>query len=691
MAQSHRHSANALIHETSPYLQQHAYQPVDWFPWQESVLARAKAEDKPILLSIGYSACHWCHVMAHECFDDPEIAALMNAHFINIKVDREERPDLDKIYQLGHQMLTQRPGGWPLTVFLDPIDLYPFFAGTYFPPKPRHGLPAFNDLLLKIVDFYQQHRDQIKEQNYLVADAYRRLDRNSGSHEGVNLSTEPLNEARQQIGQNFDATHGGFTPAPKFPHLTHIERLFRHYYATKKPDSYDETALSMALFTLRKMAFGGLYDQLGGGFFRYSVDEEWLIPHFEKMLYDNGPFLCVYTEAWQIQADALFQRIVSETAQWVMREMQSPEGGYYSTLDADSEGVEGKFYVWDRQELQNLLDKDHFPLFATHFGIGKIPNFEEHWHLHIVLEAEFLTEKYKLDGDTVSTRLNHAKKLAFEKRQQRIFPGRDEKILTAWNGLMIKGMALAGQTFAQKEWLLSAQNALDFIRQTLWHNGRLLATYKDGKAHLNAYLDDYAFLLDAILTLLQARWRSEEMQFAIELAEVLLAQFEDKKRGGFFFTAHDHEALITRPRPFTDEATPSGNGVAAYALARLGHLLGETRYLQAAERTIKAAWLSINQFASAHGSLLLALEEDAIPPQLIVLRGKIESIQVWQQHCQTGFHPHRLCLAIPDSAQDLPGHLAEFTVQGDVVAYICQGFHCLPPVRDWAEFTRIVA
>ncbi len=681
---------NALIEETSPYLLQHAYNPVHWYPWGEQALQLAKTENKPILLSIGYSACHWCHVMAHECFENEEIADLMNEHFINIKVDREERPDLDKIYQLGHQMLTQRTGGWPLTMFLDPDDLHPFFGGTYFPPEPRHGLPALPELLLKINQLYTTNREQIQQQNSVIAEAYNRLDLSSGSQAGVMLTTSPLNEARKQIGDSFDHKYGGFTKAPKFPHLTSIDRLLRHYQATATPKTHDKDGLEMALFTLRQMALGGLYDQLGGGFYRYSVDEKWMIPHFEKMLYDNGPFLCTYSEAWQVLPDPLFKQVVLETANWVMREMQSPEGGYYSTLDADSEGEEGKFYVWSVEEVQKLLPPEQFEIFAACFGLDREANFEGHWHLHAYLELATLAEQFQISEEVARERLDQARQTLFQTREQRIRPNRDDKILTAWNGLMIKGMALAGQVFAQPEYLDSASRALHFIRQTMWRDGRLLATYKDGKAHLNAYLDDYAFVLDATLTLLQARWNSEDLQFAIELADVLLNAFEDKERGGFFFTAHDHEALISRPRPFMDEATPSGNGVAAFALARLGHLIGEQRYLESAERTLKASWVSVNQLPYGHGSLLMALEEDAAPPQVVIIRADAAHLAQWQTACQTGFNPHRLCVAIPSDASDLPPVLAEFAPKGEAVAYICQGFQCLAPVTALEELGTVL-
>jgi uncharacterized protein YyaL (SSP411 family) len=673
-------NTNALINETSPYLLQHVNNPVNWYPWSEEALNLAKQLDKPILLSIGYSACHWCHVMAHESFEDEKTAALMNDLFVNIKVDREERPDLDKIYQMAHQLLTQRHGGWPLTMFLTPEDQYPFFGGTYFPPEPRYGMPAFNDLLEKIAGFYHKNKAQITEQNSSLAQA---LQPKSAYDINTNINAQPLNAARDELAQQFDHHMGGFGGAPKFPHLSNIERLLHHYVMSRKQGDLDSDGLNMALKSLKKMALGGIYDHLGGGFCRYSVDDLWMIPHFEKMLYDNGPFLTIYSQAWQLDNQNLFKRVVLETATWVMREMQSPEGGFYSTLDADSEGEEGKFYTWTPKQVQELLGDD-YPMFAYHFGLDKKANFEGKWHLHVYHERSELAKKYGLTIEQVDSSLETARQILFNERKKRIHPGRDEKILTSWNALMIKGMVTAGRIFEQTEYIAAAEKSLAFIKEKLWVNGRLLATYKDGKAHLNAYLDDYAFLLDAILTLLQARWNAEDMKFAISLAEVLLEEFEDENQGGFYFTGHQHETLITRSKSFADEAIPSGNAVAAVALGRLGHLLGETRYLQAAEKTIKTAWSYLSQMASVHSTMLLAVQDYLLPPEIIILRGEAEELKTWQQACQKDYAPQRLCFAIPNDAQELPANLAEKKPR-EIVAYICQGYQCGAPVTRFEE------
>ncbi len=666
--------ANHLINETSPYLLQHAHNPVEWYPWNQDALDKARRENKPILLSIGYSACHWCHVMAHESFEDEASAQVMNSLFVNIKVDREERPDLDKIYQTAHQLLTQRGGGWPLTVILTPDDHAPFFAGTYFPREPRYGLPGFKELLQRIEAFYREHPEEVRQQNASLINALESMAPMGGGE----INAAALDIARRQLEQSFDARHGGFGRAPKFPHPTHIERLLRHWAATGRAD---DKALSMARFTLTQMAQGGLYDQLGGGFCRYSVDELWMIPHFEKMLYDNGPLLALYSEAWLATREPLFKRVAAETAAWVTREMQSPQGGYYSTLDADSEGHEGTFYVWDREEIKSLLAADDYPLFARRYGLDQAANFEGRWHLHVYEDIATLADEFSMSEAQAATLLDTARATLFAARPKRIHPGRDEKILTAWNSLMIKGMAAAGRHLNQPSYIASAQRALDFIKAHLWRNGRLLANYKDGRATLPAYLDDYVFLIDGILELLQARWRDDDLSFVIALVDAVLAHFEDKKQGGFFFTSDDHEKLLHRPKPLGDDALPSGNGIAAFVLGRLGHLLGEPRYLDAAARTVQAAWPSVTEIPYAHNALLLAAEEYLHPPQTIVLRGALDAMTEWQAICTKDYAPRRLTFAIPADATDLQGALAQRKPRDGVVAYVCDGLACSAPLE----------
>ncbi|MDX1431418.1 MAG: thioredoxin domain-containing protein [Gammaproteobacteria bacterium] len=678
-------SRNELAHETSPYLLQHADNPVAWYPWNETAIERARSEDKPILLSIGYSACHWCHVMAHESFEDEETARVMNEHFVNIKVDREERPDLDKIYQTAHQLLFRRGGGWPLTMFLTPDDHRPFFGGTYFPREPRFGMPAFKELLLKVAEYYHSHREDIREQNERLVQALASLEPAPGH--GATITSEPLEQARAQLGQVFDTRHGGFGGAPKFPHATNIERLLRHYAASVAGEgATDDVARAEALFTMSRMALGGIYDQLGGGFCRYSVDDQWMIPHFEKMLYDNGPLLALAAESWQVSGDPLYRRVAAETAAWVMREMQSPEGGYYSTLDADSEGEEGKFYRWSRAEVSALLEDDELRAASLRFGLDRPPNFEnEYWHLHVYADWSDIAKDMAIEPEQAFELVERARQKLFEAREQRVHPGRDEKILTAWNGLMIKGMATAGRIFAEPAWIASANCALDFVKENLWRDGRLDAVFKDGRARFPAYLDDYAFMVDATLSLLACRFRREDLDFAVALADVLLEQFEDAGDGGFYFTAHEHEQLIHRPKPFMDDALPSGNGIAAYALARLGHLLGESRYLDAAERTMRAAWPAIQQMPYAHNALLLAVEEHLSPPQIVVVRCGDSVAERWLARASARYAPRRLAIAIPPDESDLPGLLAERVSKGKAVAYVCDGHVCRAPIESLGQ------
>jgi uncharacterized protein YyaL (SSP411 family) len=685
----HEQYTNQLINETSPYLLQHAHNPVDWHPWGPGALDKARRENKPILLSVGYSACHWCHVMAHESFEDPETAELMNRLFINIKVDREERPDIDKIYQTAHSLLTQRTGGWPLTVFLTPDDQVPFFAGTYFPNEPRHGMPSFADLMQRVRNFLAEHEDEIRTQNTSLVNALASI--SDAGTAAASLHGAPLDTARQQLEHSFDERHGGFGQAPKFPHPTNLERLLRHWAGTAMAAGIaDRRALHMAVFTLEKMAQGGMNDQLGGGFCRYSVDERWMIPHFEKMLYDNGALLGLYAEAHIATGIPLFKRSCEQTAAWVMREMQSVEGGYYSSLDADSEGEEGRFYVWTPDEVESLLTADEYRLCAPHFGLDKQPNFEGKWHLHVYRSREQLAQDFSLEAGEVDRLITQACNKLLAARATRVRPGRDDKVLTAWNGLMIRGMAVAGRLLGQTEWIDSAERAVDFIHEQLWQDGRLLATCKDGRAHLNAYLDDYVYLIDGLLELLQARWRDRDLLFAIELAEVVLDHFRDPA-GGFYFTSDDHETLIQRPRPNHDDATPSGNGIAAKVFARLGHLLGETAYLDAAEQTLKALWSSIEQMPHGHASLLIALEESLNPIQTVILRGSGDAMVAWQQRLNAAYAPRRLALVIPESEHVLPGVLSERTPQGEVLAYICTGLSCSAPVRDYNEFETLLS
>jgi len=670
---------NALADETSPYLLQHATNPVDWYPWGAEALAKARAENRPILLSIGYSACHWCHVMAHESFADETTARLMNELFVNIKVDREERPDLDQIYQLAHQLLTGRPGGWPLTVFLTPGEHEPFFAGTYFPGEPRFGMPAFGEILNRIASFYHQHEGEVRRRNQALRDALRRLEQPTGGD--VMLTSAPLAAARGDLEHSFDREFGGFGAAPKFPHPSNIERLLRHHAAHPE----DGAALHMAVHSLRRMAAGGIHDQLGGGFCRYAVDREWQIPHFEKMLYDNGPLLALYAQAGALTGDRLLCDAARATGAWLLREMSAPEGGLYASLDADSEGEEGRFYLWDRTELRTALDSQAWRAVEARYGLDKPANFEGgRWNLVASCELPEVARRLGCEVEQAAALLDGARARLLALRAERVRPGRDEKVLTSWNALAIKGLARAGRILGETHFIDQAERTFEFVTTHLLHEGRLRAVWKDGRARFPAYLDDHALLLDAALSLLEARWQRATLAHARDLADTLLAHFEDRAAGGFYFTADDHERLIHRHKPFTDDALPSGNGIAALALARLGHLLGEMRYLEASTRTLCAAWATIERMPSACATLLDALDEHLDPPRIVILRGAEAPLARWRAVARDAYAPRRMVLAIPATATDLPGLLGARVPHGECVAYLCEGTRCLAPITELA-------
>jgi uncharacterized protein len=677
---------NHLAKETSPYLQQHAGNPVDWYPWGEEALSLAREQDRPILLSVGYSACHWCHVMAHESFEDADVAAEMNRHFVNIKVDREERPDLDQIYQTAHQMLTQRAGGWPLTLFLMP-DGTPFFAGTYFPRNARYGMPGFRDLLGRIAEAYRDKREAIAQQNASLTEALTRT--TPATADVAELTRGPLDSAVRELAQLFDDVYGGIGHAPKFPHPFELAFCLRRHALEG-----GQLPAVIAKLTLTKMAEGGIYDQLAGGFCRYSVDRYWTIPHFEKMLYDNGPLLALYTDASVMTSDALYRKVATETAEWVIREMQSPAGGYYSSFDADSEGEEGKFYVWTREQVEAPLDSREYAVLAPHYGLDEGPNFEErYWHLRIAKQLPDIAAQLEVSIDDCAARLESARGKLSAARARRVPPARDEKVLASWNALMAKGMARAGRVFGRPDWIESAQRSIDFLKAELWKNGRLLATYKDGRAHLNAYLDDHAFLIDALLELMQTDFRMQDLQWAQALGELLLGHFEDLEHGGFYFVSDDHERLIYRSKTAHDSATPSGNGVAAFALQRLGHLLGEPRYIASAERVIKIFSQNLQQNASGYTTLLGALEESLAPPRIVVLRGAPDAIARWRAQLALTYRPDTLILAIPAGLSALPPMLDKTSAQDADTpsAWICQGTSCLPPIFDLTTLEKSIA
>jgi uncharacterized protein YyaL (SSP411 family) len=681
---SHR---NRLAAETSPYLRQHAANPVDWYPWGPEALSLAKQSGRPILLSIGYTACHWCHVMAHESFESEATAALMNAHFVNIKVDREERPDLDRVYQLAHQLLTRRGGGWPLTMFLMHDDQRPFFGGTYFPPEPRHGMPSFGELLTHVAEYYHEHADQLRTSAGAVVQALGQMEPPPAAST-IALDEAPLRHCREQLARSFDSVWGGFGAAPKFPHAPLVQRALRDWHSSAAGDAPDLHALYMATLTLTRMAEGGLFDQLGGGFYRYSVDGQWAIPHFEKMLYDNALLLGAYAEAAAATGEPLFAQVANRTADWLLSELGASGGGFYSSLDADAAGVEGSYYVWEKHAVSAALTGDEYAAFAARYGLDRSPNFEgREYHLIIASTVEAIGAAHGISAADVTQLLQSANGKLLQLRAGRARPERDEKILTSWNALAIRGLATAARLLRRDDLVQAATAALTFLRNHHWRNGRLLVTSAGADARLNAYLDDYVFLADAVLELAMVRADAAELDFAVALLEVVLKSYADEQRGGFYFTSADHETLFSRPKSFGDEALPAGNGIAAVVLQRFGYLLGESRYLLAAERTVRAAWPSIQEYPSGHATLLQALEEMLHPPIIVILRGPRAAIEPWRIELATAYAPRRLVLSIPsdDAANMWPATFASKPALPGGAAYVCRGAQCTAALTSLTE------
>jgi uncharacterized protein len=685
--------ANRLAGQTSPYLLQHADNPVDWQPWEPEAFALARSGDRLILLSVGYSACHWCHVMAHECFEDEETAALMNRHFVNIKVDREERPDIDQIYQTAHRLLTGRAGGWPLTMFLTP-DGKPLLGGTYFPKRPRFGLTGFDDLLQRVADAWGKQREQLQAHgDALVAHLAATLPRAGGDGEQdpdrspASTAAKAAKALRAAAMQSFDPVDGGFGGAPKFPQPSTLQALLREAVAAD-----DIAARDAVLLTLRRMAEGGLVDHLGGGFFRYSTDARWAIPHFEKMLYDNGQLLRHYAHGWQIGGEALFRQVCESTAEWLIREMQSPDGGYFSSVDADAGGVEGSFYVWQRDEIARRLTVDEFAAFAARYGIDAEPNFEHRdWHLNAAVPVAKVAAAMGRPVADAEALIEAARSKLFALRETRARPGRDDKVLTAWNALAADGMAFAARVFGAPRWADSARRAVEFIAASMRREGRLLAAHKDGRSHLNAYLDDHAFMLAAVLELMQGDvLRAADLRLACELADSMIENFEDTRDGGFFFTRHDHEALVLRPKSGNDNAIASGNAVAALCLQRLGHLVGDPRYGAAARKVLALFGADAERVPLAYPTLVTALAESDSPPALVILCGPQEATSVWRVELAKHYLPGVITVQLDGDTAVLPSALARPT-RDRPQAWVCRGTNCLPPVEDLASLLRSVS
>ncbi|MBK6426885.1 MAG: thioredoxin domain-containing protein [Blastocatellia bacterium] len=676
-AHSNPKFTNRLAGETSPYLLQHAHNPVDWFPWGEEAIAAARATDKPILLSIGYSACHWCHVMERESFENETTAELMNKLFVNIKVDREERPDIDSIYMQSVQMMTGH-GGWPLTVFLRP-DGAPFFGGTYFPPEDRHGMTGFPTLLERISEIYRTRRDDIDTQATAMVESLRASTR-MPPREG-DLTFGVLDEAFRATTRTFDPKDGGFGRAPKFPAAMLMDFLLRYHARTERPD-----ALHMVEHSLEKMAFGGIYDQIGGGFARYATDDRWLVPHFEKMLYDNAQLARVYTDAFRLTGKPLYRRIVEETLDYVVREMTAEVGAFYSAQDADSEGVEGKFYVWTVDEVTAVLGDEDGRLFCSYFDVTKGGNWE---HTNILNVPRDIDSVARIEGVTVERlqqAIDRGRPELYAVRSKRVWPGLDDKTLTAWNGLMLRAFAEAGVALDRDDYLDVARRNADFILTHLRRDGLLLRTYKNGESKLNGYLEDYAYTIEGLVSLYEATFELRWLREAKSLAETMIAEFWDETEGGFFFTGNAHEELIRRTKELEDNATPSGNSSAAWGLLRLSALLGNLEYRDRAETVLEAVGGALGRYARAFGHALCALDAMVSTSIEVAIVGDPadEAARALAREARRRYVPGMVVAgASPDdseSAAMIPVLHDRGLVDGKPAAYVCQDRTCGLPV-----------
>jgi uncharacterized protein YyaL (SSP411 family) len=679
MSDSSKHPSNRLAGETSPYLLQHSQNPVDWFPWGPEALAKAKAEDKPIFLSIGYSACHWCHVMERESFENPDIAAMMNERYVNIKVDREERPDLDNLYMAAVQALTGQ-GGWPMSVFLTP-DLEPFYGGTYYPPTDSRGMPGFPRVLLSVERAWKERRDEIINAAGEMAGQLRAagsIPRSDGE-----LDTKLLDGASRALGRAFEPIHGGFGSAPKFPHPMDLRVLLRQHARTG-----DSHALHMVTHSLDKMARGGIYDHLGGGFARYSTDDRWLAPHFEKMLYDNALLSTVYLEAFQVTGDVEYARVARETMDYILGRMTSPEGPFYSTEDADSEGVEGKFYVWSLEEVQKVLGLERAKEFASVYDVSERGNWE---HENILNLPRSIAQAAKALGrDEAELRADLATDRAklLEARGRRIPPGKDTKVLTSWNGLMLGPLAEGSLILDEPRYVEAAEKAAGFLLDTMrMPDGRLLHSYKDEQAKFNGYLDDYANLIDGLTRLFEATGGERWIKAAIELAEVMIDEFHDAEGGGFYYVGKSHESLIARQKDVYDNATPSGNAMASTALARLDALTGRDDFEAIARSTLQSIHLVLEKAPTAAGQSLIALDDLLAPAEEFALIAGTDptEFRLALRAIHEKFRSHKVvapvAIEVSKELSELVPLLAERkSRRGEVTSYICKNFACLAPI-----------
>jgi len=672
---------NRLLNETSPYLLQHAYNPVDWYPWGEEAFARAKQENKPLLLSVGYSACHWCHVMAHESFENEDIARLMNENFINVKVDREERPDVDQIYMNAVQMMTHH-GGWPMTVFLTPEGV-PFYGGTYFPPEDRFNMPGFPRVLISVAEAYRERPDDITLTTESLLGELKRVSLGGASTDII--SPDVLDSAYRGIASSYDSVEGGFGGAPKFPPAMTLEFLLRTYNRTGNKE-----ALEMVRHTCLKMANGGMYDQLGGGFHRYSTDAKWLVPHFEKMLYDNALLSPVYLHLFQVTGEESFRRVSEEILDYVSREMTHASGGFYSSQDADSEGHEGKFFVWTTQEVSDLLGPDNARLFNLYYNITEAGNFEGKNIPNVTRSLEQVAKLENVPVDELNRVVRESRQKLFQAREQRIKPHRDEKILAAWNGLMMASFAEAGAALQRQDYTAAAERNAEFLLTNLRSDGLLLRSWKDGQARFNAYLEDYAFVIDGLLVLYQTTGNLRWFEESVKLANTMIEEFWDDEEGGFFFTGKSHEQLIVRSKDYFDNATPSGNSVAADVLLRLAVLTNNDAYKARAITVLRQIANFVRRYPTGFGRALASFDFYFSQPKEIALIPSLNSdtselrAEVWNRYL-----PNKLVATGAPGADDLIPLLQKRPPLDDLpTAYVCENFVCKTPVTDPGELQR---
>jgi len=670
---------NRLANETSPYLLQHKDNPVDWYPWGPEALEKSKSEDRPIFLSIGYSACHWCHVMEHESFESDEIAALLNDKFVNIKVDREERPDLDQIYMNAVQIMTGH-GGWPMSVFLTP-DLQPFYGGTYWPPEQRMGMPGFKQVIAAVDDVWQNRREQAVEQAaQLTEHLQQTADSESGGEE---IDEALLHNAVGKLEQVFDFTHGGFGSAPKFPHSMDLQVILRAWKRWPRDGLRD-----MVRLNLDKMAHGGIYDHLAGGFARYSVDQRWLVPHFEKMLYDNALLTGAYLDGYLVTSDAEYARVVRETLDYILNYMTDEQGGFHSTEDADSEGEEGKFYVWTPDEMTQVLGEEVGQRFCYVYDVSEGGNFEGKSILNLPKTVEQCASLKGWDEEELKSELAEARAKLLTVRDQRVRPGKDDKILVSWNALMIDSMARAAGVLGKPKYLEAAQGAARFIlEQMSREDGRLLHSWRHGQAKLDAYLDDYTYLTNALVTLYEASFDERWIDQAVRLADIVIEHFTDPQSGGFYFTADDHERLLTRNKDYQDSSVPSGNSMAATALWRLGKLCGRSDYCEAAQRTVLSAYRYLQRAPTAMGQMLTAADMIIGPTREIVLIGDPagpETSAVLDELRQS-YLPNTVVACRENSAATVSTQLDPLFAgkqahEESLTMFVCENFACQSPV-----------